>query len=244
MRMRKKKNGSRRIKNLSALFIENTEGNYNVTTSFADERPLRVEIGCGKGDFVRGISVSEPEFNYVALERIADVVMSAVEKYAESRDLGHLAPNGGWMTPDGEIYDDEMWNIPLADRGNVRFVCGEAKEFLAALPDSSVDSIYTNFSDPWPKKGYASRRLTHIDFLKVYARVLKPGGMLKLKTDNDGLFEYSLESIAESDFKLVCHTYDLDSDENFANGNIETEYERNFKSQGVKIKALRAVIEK
>ena len=244
MRMRKKKNGSRRIKNLSALFIENTEGQTNVTTAFAEDKPLRVEIGCGKGDFVRGISVTESDYNYVALERIADVVMSAVEKYAESRGLGHLAPNGGWMTPDGEIYDDTRWDIPMEDRGNVRFLCGEAKEFLATLPDSSVDSIYTNFSDPWPKKGYASRRLTHADFLKEYARVLKPGGMLKLKTDNDGFFEYSLESIRESEFKLWCHTYDLDSDENFSIGNIETEYERNFKSQGVKIKALRAVIEK
>lgn len=244
MRMRKKKNGSRRIENLSALFIKkNDDGTYS-TPDFTEERPLRIEIGCGKGDFVCGISDAEPDYNYIALERIGDVIMSAAEKYGSSRGLGSLAPNGGWQTPNGEIFDGEMWDIPAELRGNVRFLCGEAKEFLQSLPDSCVESIYTNFSDPWPKKGYTSRRLTHGDFLKEYARVLIPGGLLKLKTDNDGFFEYSLESIGESDFTIVEKTFDLDSDESFSKGNIETEYERNFKSMGVKIKALRARIDK
>ena len=244
MRMRKKKNGSRRIENLSALFIKKAEDGTFSFPDFAEDRPIRIEIGCGKGDFVCGISLSEPDYNYIALERVSDVIMSAAEKYATSRGLGALAPNGGWLTPGGEIIDGEAWNIPKILRGNVRFLCCEAKEFLATLPDSSVDSIYTNFSDPWPKKGYTSRRLTHGDFLKEYARVLVPGGQLKLKTDNDAFFEYSLESIEESDFTLVAHTFDLDSDNSFAEGNIETEYERNFKSMGVKIKALRARIDK
>jgi len=244
MRMRKKKNGSRRIENLSALFIKKQEDGTFSSPDFTEERPLRIEIGCGKGDFVCGISVSEPEYNYIALERVGDVIMSAAEKYATSRSLGTLAPNGGWQTPSGEIFDGEAWNIPSEMRGNVRFLCGEAKDFLSTLPDSCVDSIYTNFSDPWPKKGYTSRRLTHGDFLKEYARVLVPGGLLKLKTDNDSFFEYSLESIGESEFTLVAHTFDLDSDEAFSKGNIETEYERNFKSMGVKIKALRARIDK
>jgi len=242
--MRKKKNGSRRIENLSALFIKKDENGSYSSPEFSSSKPIRVEIGCGKGDFICGISVSEPDYNYIALERIADVIMSAAEKYASSRGLGQLAPNGGWQTPDGEIFDGEAWGIPAECRGNVRFLCGEAKEFLASLPDSCVESIYTNFSDPWPKKGYTSRRLTHGDFLKEYARVLVPGGYLKLKTDNDGFFEYSLESIGESDFIITEKTFDLDSDESFAAGNVETEYERNFKSQGVKIKALRARIDK
>lgn len=246
MRMRKKKNGAKRIENLSALFINNDAEEINIGEIFASspEKPLRIEIGCGKGDFVCGISVNEPDYNYIALERVGDVIMCAVEKYAMSKDLGKLDDHGGWMTPDGNVYNGETYDIPMEMRGNVRFVCGEAKQFLAKLPDGCVDSIYTNFSDPWPKKGYTSRRLTHIDFLKEYARVLKDGGMLKLKTDNEGFFDYSLESIEESPFKITAFTRDLDADPEFANGNVETEYERNFKNQGVKIKALRARIDK
>ena len=244
MRMRKKKNGSKRITNLSALFIENDTSLQNTSEIFAEERPLRLEIGCGKGDFVRGISNSEPEYNYIALERVADVIMSAVEKYASSKGLGRLDDHGRWLAPDGTAYDGERYDIPAEACGNVRFACAEAKDFLSRLPDNSVESIYTNFSDPWSKKGYASRRLTHGDFLKEYARVLVPGGMLKMKTDNDGLFDFSLESIGESDFELISYTRDLDASEEFSIGNVETEYERNFKSRGVKIKALKARINK
>ncbi len=241
MRMRKKKNGARRLENLSALFVDRDEnGNFELP-SFAEKLPLRLEIGCGKGDFICGISTSEEKFNYIALERIGDVIMSAAEKYAASRALGALAPNGGWKTPSGEIYDGERWDIPTELRGNVRFACCDARELLAALPDASVESVYTNFSDPWPKKGYTSRRLTHEVFLKEYERVLMPGGFLKLKTDNDDFFDYSLESISQSPLELVAVTRDLDSDPEFSRGNIETEYERNFKNLGVKIKALRAV---
>lgn len=244
MRMRKKKNGAKRLENLSALFVNTGDSYENIKAGFAEKHPLRIEIGCGKGDFVRGISLSEPDYNYIALERVGDVIMSAVEKYAMSKDLGSLDDHGAWKAPDGTLYDGERYDIPVEQRGNVRFLCGEAKEFLATLPDNSVESIYTNFSDPWPKKGYTSRRLTHGDFLKEYARVLVPGGMLKLKTDNEGFFDYSLESIGESEFELVEFTRDLDASPSFAEGNIETEYERNFKNQGVKIKALRARINK
>ncbi len=245
MRMRKKKNGAKRLENLSALFIDKeTNGPITSETVFNNDKPLRLEIGCGKGDFVCGISVSEPDFNYIALERVADVIMSAVEKYAGQHFLGTLDAHGGWLASDGKLYDGEAWDIPEELKGNVRFLCGEAKDILSKIPDSSVESIYTNFSDPWPKKGYVSRRLTHAGFLTEYARVLVPGGMLKLKTDNEDFFDYSLESISESPFKLVSYTRDLDATPEFAEGNVETEYERNFKSQGVKIKALRAVIEK
>lgn len=241
MRMRKKKNGEKRLLNLSALTLDSECGYEEIKNAFETDRPLRLEIGCGKGDFICGISSSENEYNYIALEKIGDVIMAAVEKYAVSRSLGNLAPNGGWLAPDGEVYDGKAYGIPVGERGNVRFVLGEAMEILSHLPDTSVESIYTNFSDPWPKKGYAARRLTHPKFLAEYERILIPGGMLKLKTDNDGLFEFSLESIKSSALEIADFTWDLDSDEKFFSNNIETEYERNFKNRGVKIKALRAV---
>lgn len=244
MRMRKKRNGEKRIANLAKLLLTSEDiSSENPTFSFETPRPIRLEIGCGKGDFVCGISEREKEYNYIALERVSDVMMAAVEKYAASRGLGSLSAYGGWMTPDGEIYDGETWDIPEAMRGNVRFVCGDARDILALLPDGSVDRIYTNFSDPWPKKGYASRRLTAPGFLAEYARVLRRGGELRLKTDNDGFFDYSLETLADSPLRVTEFTRDIDSSPVFSAGNVETEYERNFKSQGVKIKALIAINE-
>ncbi len=243
MRMRKKKNGEKRIENLSALYIKNDGQKIDTDSIFDSDKPLRIEIGCGKGDFITGISQSEPDFNYIAIEKIADVIMSAAEKYATSRGLGSLGSNGGWNASDGKNYDGVQWDIPMSERGNVRFICGDAKEILSRIDDSTVDSIYTNFSDPWPKKGYVSRRLTHPDFLKEYSRILKAGGMLKLKTDNEVFFDYSVESLTESVFEITEMTRDIESS-SLALGNVETEYERNFKSQGIKIKALRAVNKK
>ena len=242
MRMRKKRNGEKRIANLSRLLLNNDNlSAENLPLAFGNDAPIRLEIGCGKGDFVCGMSEREPEYNYIALERVGDVLMAALEKYAASRGLGALSPQGGWVTPDGEIYDGETWDIPYAMRGNVRFVCGDAREVLTLLPDGSVDRIYTNFSDPWPKKGYASRRLTSPGFLSEYARVLRHGGELRLKTDNDGFYDYSLETLADSPLIITEVTRDIDASPVFSADNVETEYERNFKSQGIKIKALRAI---
>ena len=100
--------------------------------------------------------------------------------------------------------------------------------------------IYANFSDPWPKKGYENRRLTSPAFLKEYIRVLAPDGKFVFKTDNDGLFEYSLETVGASELDLIYHTFDLHASER-AETNIMTEYERNFSEKGVKIKMLEAV---
>lgn len=240
--MRKKRNGEKRIANLAKLMLPFEEiSPEKLMDAFETALPLRLEIGCGKGDFVCGISAAEPGFNYIAIERVGDVLMAALEKYAGVRGLGGLTEHGNWRNPSGELFDGETWDIPMSMRGNVRFVLGEAREILELLPDGSVDRIYTNFSDPWPKKGYASRRLTSPLFLAEYSRLLRQGGELRLKTDNDGLFDYSLGTLAESPLAVTEVTRDIDSSPAFSSGNVETEYERNFKSQGVKIKALIAV---
>ncbi len=242
MRMRKKRHGNERVQALSSLyFVGEGELWTNLDKIYEKDQPLALEIGCGKGDFITALSLRDTEYNYLAIEKIADVSVCAAEKYARSRNLGDMAPNGGWKAPDGQIYKDgAAWDMPMEMRGNVRFTVDDAMNVLGHLPDNSVAVIYANFSDPWPKKGYENRRLTSPAFLKEYIRVLAPGGKFVFKTDNDGLFEYSLETVQASVLDMVYHTFDLHASDRAAQ-NIMTEYERNFSEKGVKIKMLEAV---
>lgn len=243
MRMRKKKHGDERQKRLSSLIYTDISAfSENPAVLFGENRPLRLEIGCGKGDFICGISEKEPEYSYFAMEKISDVIVLAAEKYAASRGLGHLAPNGGFMSADGTVYKDTAPVFTPEEAGNVRFICADAAVLKEVLPDGAFDRIYANFSDPWTKKGYASRRLTHGDFLETYHRLLRVGGMFIFKTDNDELFDYSLETVKESSLTLGFVTRDLHNSER-AEGNIMTEYERNFSEKGIPIKYLEAVKE-
>lgn len=243
MRMRKKRHGSERLLALFPLmYPECTEKWVDPTEVFKNEHPLWLEVGCGKGDFITALSVREPDNNYIALERVGDVAVCAVEKYARSRELGDMAPNGGWLTPDGELYKNgETWNIPQEKRGNVRFIVGEANDVLSVMPDNALAGIIANFSDPWSRKGtYAKRRLTSPAYLANYRRVLSPDGIFSFKTDNDILFDYTLEMLPECGFRIVYETRDLHASDRAA-GNIVTEYERNFTEQGIPIKMLEAV---
>lgn len=240
MRMKKKRHGGERLLLMSALTVEEPASvPENIEKIYGNSNPLRIEIGCGKGDFIRGKAVQESEYNYLAIEKIADVLTIATEKYAFSKGLGNLAPNGGWQTPDGVVYPLGSNAIEFTKEqiGNVRFCVGDAAELLKDLPDNSVDTIYVNFCDPWKKKGQRKRRLTYITFLNMYSRLLVPGGKFCFKTDNRPLFDFSLEQIEESSFKIEYKTNDLHASEMNAT-NIQTEYERNFTEKGFKINML------
>lgn len=210
MRVRKKKNGAERIAACSELLISDTSALASPEDIFDESRPLHLEIGCGKGNFACGMSEKYPQVNFIAMEKVSDVCCVALEK-AKSR------------TEDRE-------------RDNLRFLIGDAKILDEAMKPASVDCIYLNFSDPWPKKGHAKRRLTYKTFLEIYRKLLKEDGILKLKTDNDGLFESSLEQFCECGLDVIWKTYDLHSSE-YAADNVMTEYEKNFSSKGVKIKS-------
>jgi len=236
MRMRKKRRTGERLSQLSALFVSGAE----YKAAFDEVRPLRLEIGCGKGDFICALSKRDSDCNYIAMERVDDVIVVAAEKYASSRDLGTLDSHGGWKAPDGTVYLDERWDIPVKDRGNVRFMNCDATELCEIFEEESLETIYANFSAPWTKSGYANRRLTHPDFLKRYLKLLIPGGKFCFKTDNVELFDFSLESVEnEEGFELTFVSRDLHQSER-ADSNIMTEYERNFSSQGIKINCLEA----
>ena len=243
MRMRKKRRCNERLSALSSLFCQNiTETGAKCINLFSDVRPLRLEIGCGKGDFICEISRSEPEYNYFALEKISDVIVTAAEKYATSRGLGKLSPYGFWQGPDGHVYENEIWDIPIEMRGNVRFINCDAASLADIFPEGSISDIFANFSDPWTKNGQADRRLTAPHFLLLYHILLKSGGSFRFKTDNVQLFEYSLETVEASPLKLVYSTRDLHASEK-NEGNAQTEYEKNFSAKGIKINYLEAVKE-
>ena len=117
------------------------------------------------------------------------------------------------------------------DLSNIFFLCIDAKEMADYFAPGEVRRIYLNFSDPWPKDRHAKRRLTSPVFMEVYDSILKPDGVIEFKPDNRGLFEYSLESIPAAGWDILAHTFDLHRSD-MAEGNVMTEYETKFASEG------------
>lgn len=216
MRMRKKKHGAERIEACAELLIKDTSLLSTLGEAengiFPDSRPVHLEIGCGKGNFAVGMAAMHPEWNFIAMERVADVCCLALEK--------------------AQAVADER----PAD--NLRFIIGNAEHLGEWVKPHSISRIYLNFSDPWPKKGYAKRRLTHRRFLELYRGLLTEGGELYLKTDNEGLFDFSLEEFEACGLTLEFISRDFHSTPE-AEGNVMTEYEANFSSQGMPIYCAR-----
>ncbi len=208
MRARKKKHGAERLEAASAVRCkEPSEILENIQAPFDAERPVHLEIGCGKGKFACDNAAAHHDINFYAVEKVLDVMVSATERAIACADT----------RPD-----------------NLRFILGDADTLLEWFAPHSVDCIYLNFSDPWPKKGYYKRRLTYRRFLEIYKTLLKQDGVLRLKTDNVGLFDFSLEEFEASGLEVVKMSRDLHASE-FNEGNIMTEYETNFSSQGIPI---------
>lgn len=184
--------------------------------TFGNANPLHIEIGMGKGQFLMNLARRNPEINYIGIERYSSVLLRAIEK-----------------------FDTEEYN----DLKNVRFICMDASELSDVFEKGEVDQIYLNFSDPWPKARHARRRLTSKEFLACYEKVLKDGGKLEFKTDNTGLFDFSLEQILEAErWDLTQYTYDLHHHEEMNQGNIMTEYEQKFSEMGNPIHKLIAYL--
>ena len=207
--MRKKKHGAERIAACAALLIPDaTALRDGFDAFFPEKKPIHLEIGCGKGNFACGMAQKHTDVNFVAMERVADVCCIALEKAKASAD---------------ERACD-----------NLRFLIGDARILADCVPPHSVDCLYLNFSDPWPKSGHAKRRLTHRGFLEMYRKLLKPNGLLKVKTDNGGLFDFSLEEFEAAGLSVEWMTRDLHATEKQAD-NVMTEYEKNFSEKGFSI---------
>ena len=176
---------------------------------FAKPQPLQVEVGMGKGQFIIGMAKAHPEINFIGLE-----IESTVAAIALKNALPEQLPNLTLVRGDGAGLD-------------------------TYLEDGSIDRLYLNFSDPWPKTRHEKRRLTYKTFLANYQQVVKPGGGLEFKTDNQGLFEYSLTSL--NNFGMIFDGVWLNLHESPENeGNVETEYEQRFASLGQPIYKLKA----
>lgn len=211
MRMRKKRNGEQRITNCSQFLAPDREVIHeDPQAPFASQGPICLEIGCGKGAFICENARRYPSLNFYAMEKVRDCMVLALEK-ASAANEGDL-------------------------ERNLRFIIGDAQELCEYFPDGSLDRIYLNFSDPWPKAGHAKRRLTHVSKLEIYRRLLRDGGEIRFKTDNDALFEFSIEQFGSAGFDIIWQTRDLHASE-YNEGNIMTEYERSFSEKGKSINA-------
>ena len=209
MRMRKKKHCDERLENCSSLWIKNPEELKGQWNNiFNNENPIHIEIGCGKGQFICQMAELHPDINYIAIDVVPDVLVVALEK-ATAQDIK-----------------------------NVRFIIADAAKLYDYFEFDEVKQIYLNFSDPWKKSKQAKRRLTHKNFLDVYKKLLKQGNLICFKTDNKPLFEFSLNSFAEENFKLQNITFDLHNSK--FEGNVMTEYETRFSEQGLPIYRLEA----
>ena len=208
MRMRKKKNGAERLQACEQYLA--TMPDFPLENSeyhFGKVAPIYLEIGAGKGGFALEMSRRHPEAVYYAMERVSDCVVLAVE---EARRTAQERPD------------------------NLRFLIGNADNLTEYFAPDSIDALFLNFSDPWSKKGYRKRRLTYRKYLAMYFTLLKEGAALTFKTDNVGLFDFSLEEIEAMGLVPEVVTRDLHASEWNAD-NIMTEYETAFSEQGMAI---------
>lgn len=168
---------------------------------FGNERPIEIEVGMGKGRFIMELASLHPDINYVGIERYPSVLLRGLQKRAEM------------------------------ELNNIVFMCVDAKNLSEIFNPGEVQKIYLNFSDPWPKDRHTKRRLTSEEFMAVYEKILKPDGVVEFKTDNKGLFEYSLEAIPGDVWEIKESTFDLHHSE-MGEGNVMTEYEEKFSLKG------------
>lgn len=177
---------------------------------FGNDRPVFLEVGSGKGRYITARASRIPEYNYIACEGQDNICLRVLEK-AEEMSLANLAVFMEFIHDIHEYFEE-----------------GE------------LEGIFLNFSDPWPKERHAKRRLTHRRNLKGFMEVIRPGGCIEFKTDNDDLFEFSLEEIGESGYEILEMTQDLHgTDTDYLTKEFMTEYEERFMTLGKNINYIK-----
>ena len=205
MRRRRKKGSDKKLLSFTDYVIKDDIENLKGkwSSKFENNNPIHVEFGTGRGKFITTHAKNNLDINYIAMEIKEELLLKAVEKAHE------------------------------ANLNNILFVWGNVNNILDYFEEKEISRVYVNFCDPWPKKRWAKRRLTHSSFLEKYDTILKDDGELHFKTDNRDLFEFSLNEIAASDWMLK--NISLDLAKNTEIENITTEYEDKFMSQGMQI---------
>lgn len=207
MRLRNVKGSRETIANSEFTINEPKEYKGKWREVFGNANPIHIEIGMGKGRFITELATRNPDINYIGIEKYSSVLVRAIEKRQE------------------------------LDIENLIFIRMDAEELLDVFVENEVDKIYLNFSDPWPKDRHAKRRLTSKEFFARYDVVLVEDGVVEFKTDNNMLFDFSLEQIPETKFEVREFTRDLHNS-SMNEGNIMTEYEQKFSSMGNPINKL------
>lgn len=208
MRLRKKPHTEEKLKNFADFVTlekigEECQGKWAEKFGGDVARKLYVELGTGKGDFITQMAEINTDINFLGLEAEAEVVLKAARKLDEK------------------------------NLSNVRLAVFDINGIENIFAENEVDRFYINFCDPWPKKRHAKRRLTYVTFLEKYKKILKANGEIHFKTDNRGLFDFSLEQFDAAGLKVRDVNFDLHAEE--PPENIRTEYENKFSAQGVKI---------
>lgn len=193
---------------LSSYLILNPKDYYKKWNDvFNNDNPIHIEIGTGKGNFIIGKALANPNINFIGIEKFDSVIARALEKIPE-----------------------ELNNLKM-----IRMNALEIEEVF----NHEIETIYLNFSDPWPKKRWHKRRLTSEVFLEKYDSLFKNDKVIVQKTDNVSLFEYSICSLSEYGYTIKEITFDLHNSE--IEGNIMTEYEEKFSKKGNPIYYLKAI---
>ena len=180
---------------------------------FEKQQPIHLEVGMGKGQFIIGMAKAHPECNFIGLEIQRTVAAIALKKALSEEPLP-----------------------------NLQLICGDGEDLDTFFEPHEIDRMYLNFSDPWPKKRHAKRRLTYKTFLANYQDILKDQGAIELKTDNMGFFEFSLQSMNNYGMHFDGVWLDLHNSEE-SEHNVETEYEQKFAAKGQPIYKLTAHFE-
>ena len=203
----------------SSFYIDNPEeyrGKWGEL--FKNNNPIHLELGCGKGGFISQLASKNKQINYIAIDMV-DAMLGLAKRNIES------------------VYAEKN---ELID--NIYLTRFDIERILLILDDrDKIDRIYINFCNPWPRGKHRKKRLTHVRQLEKYRLFLKDGGEIYFKTDDDGLFNDSLLYFKQAGFDIINTTYDLANTPDFWD-NIETEHEKMFKEQGIKIKA--AIVQK
>lgn len=209
MRQRKVKNVEERLADYPEYLIE--EANLlkgKWKEQFGNGNDVFLELGCGKGQFLVDKAMGNQEANYIGAEGQQTIALRAIEKAS------------------------------AAESKNILFMTGFINNITDFFEEGELSGVYLNFSDPWPKGRHSKRRLTHSNYLEGFKKVSKPGAVLEFKTDNEGLFEFTLEQMESAHFEILEMARDLHHSE-LDSKNSTTEYEDKFKAAGKKIQFVK-----
>ncbi len=204
LRLRNKPWAKEELEKNPTIIISNPEEiRGNWSELFKNSNPIHVEVGTGKGAFLTGMGQANPDINYIGIEKYDSVIVTAMQR----------------------VIDEDIQNV--------KFLNKDVNDLLTFFADNEIHRIYINFTDPWPKARHEKRRLTYEGFLKLYEQILVEHGEIHLKTDNQGLFEYSLHSFSK--YGMILNNISLDLHRSSMTDNIMTEYEKKFSSKGMRI---------